>query len=105
MFADETGIKAGTMTDSTPYILSIEPVGERAFKYGFHLGTDLRMAKQIAVEKFEARNKAAADDSWRVDLDGHRLATQTVALLKGNNIVDVYDGQWSSEIDYDHWDD
>jgi hypothetical protein len=41
------------MTDS-PYILSIEYPGGYTKTHGFHLGTDERLAKQIAEEKFDA---------------------------------------------------
>ncbi len=74
------------------YTLSIEPVGAKAFQYGYHLGTQLPLAKQIAEEKFHARNK-------------HGLLTVTVALFRGGDMVDVYDGSWSSEIELSNLDD
>lgn len=67
---------------SEPFILSIEPTGGKAFIHGFHLGTDERLARQIAVEKFNARNAAGM---W----------TTTVALIRGRKLVAVYDGTWS----------
>lgn len=77
------------------YVLSIEPITGKSFQYGFHLGTDLKLAKKIAEEKFNARNSS----SLPLDLDGRVMKTRTVALLLGGRIVDVYDGQWSSEYD------
>ncbi len=67
------------------YTLSIEPVEGKAFQYGYHLGTGLELAKQIAAEKFHARNK-------------HGLPTRTVALFRGGDMIDVYDGDWMSDI-------
>jgi hypothetical protein len=66
------------------YTLSIEPVGCKAFQHGFHLGTDLVLAKQIAEEKFRSRNAFG-------------MPTVTVALFRGGDMVDVFDGQWSSD--------
>jgi hypothetical protein len=37
-----------------PYTLSIEYPGGKVKQHGFHLGTDLRLAKQIGEEKFDA---------------------------------------------------
>jgi len=73
------------MTTQSPFILSIEPVNGETFRHGFHLGTDLRLAKQIAVEKFNARNKIAG------------LETRTVALIRDGEIVDVFDSVWFNE--------
>jgi hypothetical protein len=38
------------------YTLSIEYPDGTVKQYGFHLGTDLRLARQIAEEKFAATN-------------------------------------------------
>ncbi len=74
---------------STPtFCLSIEPVDGATFQHGFHLGTDLKLAKQIAEEKFNARNK-------------HGMPTRTVALILSGKIVDVFDGRWASDWDED----
>jgi hypothetical protein len=69
-----------------PYILSIEPIEGETFQHKFHLGTDIGVAKKIAVEMFHARNQ-------------QNMPTRTVALLRDNKIVDCYDGKWSSEYD------
>lgn len=37
-----------------PYVLSIEYPDGSVKQHGFHLGTDLRLAKQIAEERFDA---------------------------------------------------
>lgn len=44
------------MKSSHPYVLSIEYADGVVKQHGFHLGTDLRLAKQIAEEKFSAAN-------------------------------------------------
>lgn len=81
---------------NTPvYCLSIEPIDGKTFRHGFHLGTDLVVAKKIAAEKYHQRNEAAKTRA--TDLNGHCMWTRTVALFFGNKMVDVYDGQWSSE--------
>lgn len=72
---------------STPtFTLSIEPVGAATFQHGFHLGTDINLAKRIAEEKFNARNE-------------HGMPTRTVALFLAGKMVDVFDGRWSSDFD------
>jgi hypothetical protein len=77
---------------TVPYVLSIEPVEGAVFHHGFHLGTDLALAKSIAEEKFRNRNR-------------YGLPTRTVALILGHKMVDCFDGQcWSSE-QPDCWDD
>ena len=71
------------------YCLSIEPTEGATFQHGFHLGTDLRLAKQIAEEKFRARNS-------------HNMPTRTVALIQKGKLVDCYDGRsWSSELTWE----
>ncbi len=76
------------------YTLSIEPTEGETFQHGFHLGTDLKLARQIAEEKFNARNASG-------------MPTRTVALFRGavrdGDMVDVYDGQWASAYDV-QWD-
>jgi hypothetical protein len=67
-----------------PYVLSIEPVAGKAFQHGFHLGTDLALAKTLAAEMFVGRNN-------------YGMPTRTVALKRDGRIVDVFDGRWSSE--------
>lgn len=80
------------------YVLSVEPVDGATFQWPFHLGTDLKLAKQIAAEKFHWRNDEALRghpfDAWQ-----RPNQTRTVALKWNGKIVDVYDGQWSSEYD------
>jgi hypothetical protein len=80
----------------TIFVLSIEPVEGTAFEYGFGLGTDPRVAREIAAEKFRARNASP----YPRDLDGHVMATRTVALKWDGKIVDVFDGEWESERDW-----
>jgi hypothetical protein len=66
--------------------LSIEPVAGATFQHGFHLGTYLPLARQIAAETFAARN-------------ANGMPTRTVALFQGGRMLDVFDGQWSSDYD------
>lgn len=66
----------------SPFVLSIEPTGGKAFQYGFHLGTDLSVAMALAAEKFHARN-------------AYGLPTCTVALMQSGKLVAVYDGEWT----------
>jgi hypothetical protein len=70
--------------DTTTFTLSIEPVEGKTFQHGFHLGTIESTAREIAVEKFHARN-----------------ATKTVALIRGRKLFDCYDGRWASEYGQD----
>ncbi len=66
------------------FTLSIEDTVGHSFQHGFHLGTDEKLARQIAEEKFNARVK-------------YNLPVVTVALIKAGKIVDCFDGKWSSE--------
>ncbi len=69
------------MKYQTPYLLSIEPSGGKTFHHGFHLGTDLALAKTIAEERFHA-------------VPG----IKTVAILDSTQrIVDVFDGCWDQD--------
>lgn len=74
-------------------VLSIEPKGGETFIHGFHLGTDLKMAKLIASIIFHGRN----DSPLERDFKGRIMRTQTVAIKQGDEILDVYDGRWASE--------
>ena len=69
--------------NASPFVLSIEPTNGSAFVHGFHLGTDLAVAKAIAAERFHGRNAAG-------------MATCTVALLRDHRLVAVYDGEWNA---------
>ena len=71
-----------------PYVLSIEETHGKSKQYGFHLGTDLDLAKKIAEEKFHARVK-------------YNLPVVTVALMRNGKLVDCYAGKWASE-DYSY---
>lgn len=67
---------------SSPFLLSIEPTGGKAFVAPFHLGTELSVAMSLAAERFAGRN-------------AYGLPTCTVALLRDHKLVAVYDGEWS----------
>lgn len=76
------------MTTST-FTLSIETTEGQSFQYGFHLGTQEPLARQIAEEKFHARVK-------------HNMPTVTVALLRNGRMYDCYDGRcWFSDLGMD----
>lgn len=69
----------------SPFMLSIEPVEGKSFTHGFHLGTDERVARDIAKEAWHARNK-------------QNLPTVTVALMRDGKIFDCYMGdRWQNE--------
>lgn len=66
--------------------LSIEPQEGAAFQHGFHLGTDLKIARALAQEEF------------------HRQNAKTVALKLAGGIVDTFDGMgWHSDLQDDLW--
>lgn len=66
---------------NSPFTLSIEPVQGKSFIHGFHLGTVEGVARQCAAEQFHGRNRNGA-------------FTRTVALIRDNKLVGVYDGEW-----------
>ena len=68
------------MTEVQTITLSIETEAGKSFQHGFHLGTQLPLAKQIAEEKFHARAK-------------HGLPVYTVALIQGRKMLGCYDGK------------
>lgn len=72
------------MNTFSPFCLSIEVAAGQAVQHGFHLGTDERLARQIAEEKFHARVK-------------HGLPVVTVALMRDRKVVDVFDGKWFND--------
>lgn len=71
-----------------PFILSIEPLDGPAYQHGFHLGTDLRVARSVAEEVFT------------------RKAARTVAIMDKphGQLVDVFDGlRWTSDLHDAFW--
>ena len=72
------------MTETKPYLMSIEPWEGDAFVNGFHLGTIERVARDLCEERFQGRNAA-------------NMPTRTIALIRDRRIVDVYDGKWASD--------
>lgn len=70
---------------TSPFCLSIETESGVSHQYGFHLGTDERLAREIVEEKFRARVRAG-------------LPVVTMALMRDRRMVDCYLGdRWSSE--------
>ena len=67
-----------------PFCLSIETAPGKSEQYGFHLGTDEKLARQIAEEKFTLRV-------------ANGLPVVTVALMRNRKIVDVFDGKWFNQ--------
>ena len=62
-----------------PYTLSVEPCKGETYIHGFHLGTDLNIARAFAQEIFN-----------RVNL---RTGCYTVQIRRGNTTIDVFDGR------------
>jgi hypothetical protein len=69
-----------------PFILSIEPVAGPTYRHGFHLGTDEAVARQIAEETYRSLRRHP----------GTVCAVRTVALIRDERLVDVFDGRWDS---------
>ena len=65
------------------FTLSIETTVGNCHQYGFHIGTDEKLARQTAKEKFHARRK-------------HDLPVVSVGLMRLGRIIDWYDGDWGS---------
>lgn len=79
------------MTQSPLFSLSIEPVDGELIRYPL-IGTtsmDEAISRELAVDEFHGRNHAAQFNPAK--------AVRTVALFRGNEMLDVYDGEWSSE--------
>lgn len=76
---------------SDPFIASIE-TSAGTFQYGFHLGTDPRVARQEAERLFK-------------NPPSHRMQTGSyvisVALMMNRKMYDCFDGhEWESQRDY-----
>jgi len=71
-----------------PFLLSIEPTEGTSFIHSFHLGTDERLAREIAIDIFKNRK-------WwpRVGY----ISVRTVALYRNGKMIDVYDGEWTTD--------
>lgn len=70
------------------FVLSIESTPGQSEQYGFHLGTDDRLARQIVEEKFR----------WRVH---NNVPVVTMALKRNGKIFDVYYGDgWQSDVGF-----
>lgn len=66
-----------------PFTLSVEPIRARPYLHGYHLGTDLNIAR------------AFGEEIWRRVNDAY--GCYTVALKRGKDIIDWYDGRdWLS---------
>lgn len=72
------------------YVLHVMPIDAPEFQWGAHLGTDERLARQIAAEIFDARNNSPMS----YDFNGRPLSTQQVKLTYRGNVAGIYDGQW-----------
>lgn len=60
------------------YTLSIEPLEGKVYTHPYHLGTDLKIAKEIAETLFH----------------NPFLQIRSMALTKDLKLVAVYDGEW-----------
>ena len=67
-----------------PFILSIETIAGKAFVHGYHLGTDEKLARQIAEERFHSRI-------------ANNLPVVTVAIMRNYKMVDCFDGHWFND--------
>jgi len=62
------------------FVLSIEPQSGNSFRHGFHLGTDSRVARDIAEGYFRENG------------------AKTVALMRDRKIFDLFDGRtWTRD--------
>lgn len=68
---------------ANPYTMSIETNEYESHQYGFHLGTDERIARELVEERFIGRINS-------------KLPVVTIALMLDGHIVDVYDGRWAN---------
>ena len=67
-------------TQPSPFTLSVEPcTGPSPYLHGFHLGTDLNIARAFGAEIFRRVN-------------GER-GCFTVAICRGKDIIDWFDGR------------
>jgi len=73
------------MTATTPFVLSIEDVPGHSYMHGFHLGTDERVARQIAEGIYHGRVK-------------YGLPVVTVALMRSGKMIDCYGGRWFNAV-------
>lgn len=71
------------MTKPEVFTLSIE-TDEGTYVHGFHLGTIVRVAKQVA------------EDIWAKRIPKQGTCIKTVALMREGKSY-VFDGEWSKE--------
>ena len=66
------------------FVLSIETKPGHSEQYGFHLGTNEQLARQIVEEKFRFFVQSS-------------LPVVTMALIRDGKLFDCYDGQWMND--------
>lgn len=71
------------------FTLSIETTIYPAFQAPYHVGTDERIARLCAEETFTNRK-------WFAHCG--RVTIRTVALMRDGHMVDVFDGDWASDL-------
>ena len=71
-----------------PYTMRIWSYEDVSQRHGFHLGTDVMVARDLVVERFASRIK-------------YGLPTVHIALISPRGAIeDIYDGEhWNSEKD------
>ena len=69
-------------------MLRITPKQGEPFTYATHLGSSLSIARDIAVEQF---NAGAARDK----------RIKSVALMLDGHVVDTFEGRWRSHVQFD----
>lgn len=62
------------------YCLFIEPYSGNTYQYGYHLGTDLRVAKIIAQERYFANSEIV----------------RSVSLVLSGKTIDTFNGNWNN---------
>jgi hypothetical protein len=77
----------------TIYTASIETTNKGTFVYGFHLGTIEWIARDAARELMHLRYARRLGE----------IRVRTIGLLADGRLIDVFDGEWTSEIDNDFW--
>ena len=70
------------------YVLRITPKEGEPFVYATHLGSSLSIARDIAVERFNARAARGASPP------------ESVALMLGGHVVDELDGRRQSHVQF-----
>ena len=69
----------------SPFLASIETFDHGTFTYGFHLGTDERVARQLCEDLIRLAH-----------FKGRSCRVRTVGLMRDGALFDTFDGAWLS---------